>query len=135
MEIKKVLLTLVIVVFCSFCTFAQDTKALPIPKYGPFYAEVIRSLDPTNPMYLAIDAGMRGHGPHFFWMDEMKAKGIKHASFKVAFVWFSGNFSMIKAVRSTYLRNYFVFSDPINDPKMTRSDLELQLQGEAESRA
>jgi len=137
----RVVIPLVVTVLVAFSLtgFAQASKQeRKIEKHDPFYAEVIKSLDPLNPMRLRLEMGDRGHGPHYFWMDEMKARGIKQVHFEVGFKWY-GDIIRVKVERVLYLRQYFEMLKPIADAEtldsITGSDLELQLKAEAESRA
>ena len=144
MVLTKLWLSLIVTISLAACVFSQSANTppvgqrQPVQKHDPFYADVIKSLDTVNPMRVVLEGGMRGHGPHYFWMDEMKARGIKQVHFEVGFIWYE-NTIRVRVTKANYLSNYFDLLHPKNDPKflgeVTDSDFELQVKAEAESRA
>jgi hypothetical protein len=110
-----------------------------VEKHDPFYAEIIKSLDPVNPMRVALENGARGHGPHYSWMDEMKSRGIRHAFFELEFRWEVNRIMGFKITKVRWLRSYYdprrAIEDPVLINDIVGSDFELKMKAEAESRA
>ncbi|MBX7063085.1 MAG: hypothetical protein K1X52_15640 [Pyrinomonadaceae bacterium] len=144
MLFQKVFLLAVMVLVAASFSFSQvkstanaDRRA-QIRKHDPFYSEVINSLDPTNPMRMMLEAGLRGHGPHYFWMDAMKERGIKHAFFTFIFRWQTDRIVKIKLTKIVWSSQYFDakanFTDSQTLDEIEGSDFERQIAAEAEAR-
>jgi hypothetical protein len=104
-----------------------------------FISTLIRTLDETNALRLALESGDRGDGIHYAWMDEMKSFGIKQSSYVFKFKWENGRVRTIKVKQIAYHPGYYKYDLSItNDSKLEQiksTSLEKTLESEAISRA
>jgi hypothetical protein len=74
--------------------------------------EILQSLEPDNTLRHALERGWRGDGIHYFWMDMMKERGVKQATFVIHF---QGT-KDLKITDIDYLRHYYRYDMAIDEP-------------------
>lgn len=99
---------------------------------------VLERLEPDNTLRYALESGKRGSGVHYTWMDEMRRRGIKQASFRIRFSRCPKQVN-IEIVDAKYLQRYYRFDAKIDDEselkQITESGLDDALTDEILIRA
>ena len=112
--------------------FAQTAKGLTECERERVQ-RVIRSLDETNLLRLALESGTTGNNTHEPWMDFMNSLSVRHAAFVFEYDSKpSGNDLRVKS--ATYYHRYFDFDHPIRSewmPIIEKSGLDKTLTNEA----
>lgn len=100
--------------------------------------QILESLEPDNTLRFALERGDRGSGMHYAWMDKMRQRGVKQATFRIHFHW-GRQSKKLRITDVKYLRQYYRFDTAISDPSIIEqiraNGLEQELRAEILRRA
>lgn len=133
---KLIICTVALVFFICTNGSAQEQRLLGQDDY---VASVIRSLNESNVLRMALERGERGDGVHSQWMDGMRSFNIKQAAYAFRFHWDGRAVSEISVKKATYGREYYEPASTIKVKteleQIERSGLGSTLEAEAKKAA
>src|SRR5262245_2288186 len=106
---KRTSAAFAVIALLSMPHLQEARIATPYPQSGDERVQrVIASLEGDNTLRIALERGDRGSGVHRSWMDTMRRFGVKHASYKIRFVW-GPVFRRLSIQGTSYLTHYYRF--------------------------